>query len=363
MIFLLKILALMVLSTYVQSKETTKVWKSIKLNEKMVYDCVEIYKQPSLNHPLLRNHKIQMKPSFPMTKSKNKVGSRRIRKTIECPNGTVPILRDTKEYVTNAQYQAKKHFNPLTLESHGTHFAGARLQMQDKGPYTAVASWISVHDLNISRDQLSYGHMYAGSRINNEDNFIQIGWMINQRLFGDNRPWSYGFWKGAHGGGCFNAVCPGFIQVSTFVPLSEALVQAPEGKRNLAQTIQVDAKGNWWITDILYKKEDIGIGYWPKELFNLLGTGVNTVGVGGAVESSPSGKSPPMGNGNLPTNDDMHSARVKKLTTLTSRDKLFQYPDESDLEKVLDNDKCYGVKKGKQHLLIFGGPGGDNCGI
>ncbi|KAH0907510.1 hypothetical protein HID58_039337, partial [Brassica napus] len=80
-----------------QSREIVSNVKSSKLNERIIYDCVDIYKQPSLSHPLLKNHKIQ------------------------CPNGTVPILKNTKKYVANAQYWAERHFNPLTDESPGKH--------------------------------------------------------------------------------------------------------------------------------------------------------------------------------------------------------------------------------------------------
>lgn len=62
-----------------------------------------------------------MKPSFSLNKSKNQVGRKMYDKIIDCPNGTIPILRNTKEYVANAQYFAEKHLNPLTVESHGTH--------------------------------------------------------------------------------------------------------------------------------------------------------------------------------------------------------------------------------------------------
>lgn len=55
-------------------------------------------------------------------------------------------------------------------------FAGIRLQKD--GPYYGIAAWISVHDLNISRDQASYANMYVGNRVNNKENFIQVGWMV-----------------------------------------------------------------------------------------------------------------------------------------------------------------------------------------
>ena len=147
-----------------------------------------------------------MEPSFSSLKPKKQVKNKienRIR--VECPNGTVPILKNTKEYVTNAQYWAERHFNPLTDESHGKHvslmdylsykyvsykrvwfeygnlkIAGVREQGQ--GPYHGVAAWMTVHDLNISRDQASYANIYAGSVLNNKTNFIQTGWMVNFNL-------------------------------------------------------------------------------------------------------------------------------------------------------------------------------------
>ncbi|CAF1921087.1 unnamed protein product [Brassica oleracea] len=45
---------------------------------------------------------------------------------------------------------------------------------------------------------------------------------------------------------------------------------------------------------------ELDVGYWPKELFDILDSGANMVGVGGVVHSSPSGASPTMGNGKFP---------------------------------------------------------------
>ncbi|KAK0572116.1 hypothetical protein LWI29_026373 [Acer saccharum] len=35
-----------------------------------IIDCVDIYKQPAFDHPALRNHKIQMRPSFDLPTEK-----------------------------------------------------------------------------------------------------------------------------------------------------------------------------------------------------------------------------------------------------------------------------------------------------
>ncbi|XP_010423529.1 PREDICTED: uncharacterized protein LOC104708635 [Camelina sativa] len=361
--FVLKLVAFILIVYVAQSRETMRDLKSFKLNKNTIYDCVDIYKQPSLSHPLLKNHKIQLEPSFSIFKPKNqiKTGGER-KKIIECPSGTVPILRNTKEYVANAQYWTEKHFNPFTVESHGTHIAGVRSQGQ--GPYHGLAAWMSMHNLNISKDQASYASIYVGSGVNNKVNFIQAGWMVNPKLFGDGRTWSYGYWKGANGAGCYNTICRGFVQVSKTDVLSGPLPYDPKGELGIYFSIIQDKEsGNWWIADVNYTEADKQIGYWPKELFDLISNSVDMIGVGGIVQASPSGVSPPMGNGHLPTEDDNASARVRKLEILDSNFEI-QESGKYKLEKLLDNDKCYGLKGGKKPILFtYGGPGGASCGI
>lgn len=63
-----------------------------------------------------------MEPSFSISKPENKTKKEnKCKNIIKCPKGTVPILRNTKEYVENAQYWEEKHFNPLTVRSPGLH--------------------------------------------------------------------------------------------------------------------------------------------------------------------------------------------------------------------------------------------------
>ena len=122
--------------------------------------------------------------------------------------------------------------------------------------------------------------------------------------------------------------------------------------------------GHWWVTDIEEgDKPDIHIGYWPKELFDLMGDGANILGIGGAVQSSSSGVSPPMGNGHLPTKKDMDSARVSEFLYRYENSDFKNYYQYSKLDKLLDSEKCYGLKKGDDYFFTFGGPGGNSCGI
>ena len=86
------------------------------------------------------------------------------------------------------------------------------------------------------------------------------------------------------------------------------------------------------------------IGYWPKELFNLLDNGANMVGAGGVVQASPSGSSPPMGNGILPNVGPQDSGvftNIKVLNSNYQQRKMDSFP----IESLVDSVKCYHYKK------------------
>uniref|UniRef100_A0A0E0K6A0 Neprosin PEP catalytic domain-containing protein n=1 Tax=Oryza punctata TaxID=4537 RepID=A0A0E0K6A0_ORYPU len=81
-----------------------QVNRTIQVEDGDVYDCVDVNLQPTFKHPMLKDHKIQMEPSsFPIgldIQSPLEVAfSQAQLSTINCPIGTVPILRnnvDTK---------------------------------------------------------------------------------------------------------------------------------------------------------------------------------------------------------------------------------------------------------------------------
>ncbi|OAO93784.1 hypothetical protein AXX17_AT5G25330 [Arabidopsis thaliana] len=156
----------------VRSDQTLPL-RSFKLSENATYDCVDIFKQPGLNHPFLQNHTIQMKPSISRDELRNHVGNNKsYSKKTGCPDGTVPILRNSNEYNTKAQLFAEKYFHPLSTHKSGAHIAGVRSRA---GPYHGVEAWFNGYKLNVGRYQISYTQIFIGSRLNNQDNFIQAG--------------------------------------------------------------------------------------------------------------------------------------------------------------------------------------------
>ncbi|CAL9241666.1 unnamed protein product [Arabidopsis halleri] len=368
MALIMNLIPLLFSAALVRSDQSMLPLRSFKISENVTYDCIDIYKQPGLDHPLLKNHTIQMKPSVSRFEFKNQTGNNKTyKKEFECPHGTVPILRNSKEYITNAQFFAEKYFHPLSGDRPGTHIVGVR---SSNGPFRGIEAWFNGYTLNISKEQASYSQIYIGSGLNNEVNFIQAGYMINPSVFGDGRVWSYGFWQGKDGKGCYNTACPGFVQVSHEVPLVEPYDLKPGVPVWLRCSIHQDKQtGNWWIT--LLSKPNVDIGYWPKELFNLLNNGANLVGVGGVVQASRSGSSPPMGTGKFPIGGRRESAMFTNIEALNSnyeQRKIDSFP----IEKLIDSPSCYGLRIGKvkpfhRTLLGFffnyGGPGGNSCGV
>ncbi|EFH48419.1 hypothetical protein ARALYDRAFT_351553 [Arabidopsis lyrata subsp. lyrata] len=269
----LNLLHLLFVAALVRSDQNTLPLRSFKISENAKYDCVDIFKQPGLNHPLLQNHTIQI--------------------------------------------------------------AGVRSRA---GPFHGVEAWYDGYALNVGRYQISYSQIFIGSRLNNQNNFIQAGYIINPGFFRTGQLWTYAFWKGKDGKGCYNTAFDGFIQVSRKFPIVQPIDLKPGvpdwSRWSIHQKLVAYSISNG-------PNEDIG--YWSKELFNLIDNGATTVGVGGAVQASGSGESPPMGNGNFPVGGRLDSALVTNIEVLDSNynnRKMNSFPTEI----MVYSPKCYGVR-------------------
>ncbi|KAF2563807.1 hypothetical protein F2Q70_00018064 [Brassica cretica] len=372
MALIVNLVPLLFSAALVYSDQSKVPLKSFKISENVIYDCIDIYKQPGLDHPLLRNHKIQMKPSFSPHDSTNQTGNNATYKTkIACPYGTVPILRNTKEFNTNAQIFAEKYLNPILADGLDplTHIAGVR---SEPGPYRGVQAFFNAYNLDLRDDEASYNQIYIGSGLNNEANFVMTGLMINPSLYGNDSVWTFGFWQGKDGKGCYNTGCPGFVQLSPRNPIAFPLGMKPLEAGNIHPFIHQDKQtGNWWLSTLGYNLFKVDIGYWPKELFNLMDNGGNIVGAGGVVHASPFGSSPAMGHGQfpkqpVPSDGSPTFSDVKVMNSKYESHRMDYFP----IEKLLDSPQCYGIEIGinepphHDHRGFFfdvGGPGGNTC--
>ncbi|KAF3551991.1 hypothetical protein DY000_02002438 [Brassica cretica] len=142
------------------------------------FDCVDIYKQPAFQHPLLKHHKIQF--------------------------ATIETVLD------------------------GSIYRGAQAN-------------ISLHSLNLQENQYSKSQIWLENGPRNELNSIQVGWAVHPRLYGDTRTRFTMYWTlkpslaislspsivscllilfsicqadGYKNSGCYNIQCPGFVIVT-----------------------------------------------------------------------------------------------------------------------------------------------------
>ncbi|CAN6850283.1 unnamed protein product [Brassica oleracea] len=307
MSLVMNLLSLLLSTAIVYSNQSTMPLRSFKMSENVTYDCIDIHKQPGLNHPYLKTHKIQI--------------------------------------------------------------AGVR---SSSGPFRGVKAYFSAYKLNVGKDQVSYSQIYVGNGLGSQVNYISAGWIISPGLYGDQRVWTFGFWKGKDGKGCYNTACSGFVQVSKVVPIVQPNDLKPGVPGFLDYFIHQDKNtGNWWITRFLKGAPSVDIGYWPKELFNLLDNGANIAGVGGVVQASRSGSSPPMGNGNFPNGGHLDSAIFTNIEVLNSNYEQCKM-NSFHIDYLVDSGKCYVLRGGKKRFFYknpfgfyfnYGGPGGNSCGV
>ncbi|KAH0688457.1 hypothetical protein KY284_019010 [Solanum tuberosum] len=222
--------------------------KTIKTNDGDVYDCVDFYKQPAFDHPLLQNHDFhpEMKPTLSKSRIDAKASSfeRPSKIGLEgdgCPSGTVPIKRVTKEDLIrhhHMQGMDKSHRN-----GHGNNITNSKasFSLDDVNPYQYAETQIPSSDrniilgggmittihapINVQKDQ------FSGARVRLEaglSDAIEVGWIVHPTLNGDNKPRLYAKFE-AGSAGCFNTLCSGFVLVDTDIPLGMPLVPSRIG--------------------------------------------------------------------------------------------------------------------------------------
>ncbi|ESQ38315.1 hypothetical protein EUTSA_v10029495mg, partial [Eutrema salsugineum] len=231
-----------------------------------IYDCIDFYKQPAFDHPLLKNHNFhpQMKPSNVNRPEKIENEEERERrrndktksvtlKGVGCPRGTVPIRRTTKEdlirqKVFNQMFDSNIH--PQTDSEPGLHYAGGRVRPEwiKKNIGGADAHFALYQTPYVNQLQFSSGLI----KVSNGTDFIKAGWTVQHCI--------HSFKKS--------------ISISEYDPFN----------------------GNWWL-NLGDKDKEQNIGFWPSRIFTDLAYNADDVFWGGELFTIPNSKSSPMGNG------------------------------------------------------------------
>ncbi|KAI3917373.1 hypothetical protein MKW98_027292 [Papaver atlanticum] len=342
-----------------------------------VIDCIYIYKQPAFDNPLLKDHKIQMSPRSISgeTRSKNVSASSIFYglQREQCPSGTVPIRRVTREDLVNAKFFAMKveQIHANGFPNIGARFVYAAEVIRGKKYFGGAAS-MSIHNLTVDPDQFSTSQIWiVNSTTGDQMNGIQFGIMKNPSVVGGNLPRLFGFWirDGHHVAGCYNMECHGFIQTNPSVFIGQPFVQSSVyGQRSYDVHIMVyraHDTGHWWLRMGATAETSENVGYWPNEIFTLLRASASVVRYGGYVGSLIQASTPPMGNGFLPQLQDYDT---------TAYMRLMKYVNEAGASVDLNSHsvrtnngtvpQCYNIMFAGQiggdwgNTIVYGGPGG-----
>ncbi|GMI84505.1 hypothetical protein like AT5G18460 [Hibiscus trionum] len=359
-----------------------------------IIDCVHKKKQPALDHPLLKNHKIQrIAPEMPKVKMLKRDEEKRDSKRNEgedlawqmwhrngtrCPKGTVPIRRSTTHDVLRAKslfHFGKKQptiINPTSrradapdVVSGGGHEHAIAYTGTSQEVYGAKAT-INVWDpaiQEVNEFSLSQIWVLSGSFDGSDLNSIEAGWQVSPELYGDSRPRLFTYWTSDsyQATGCYNLLCSGFVQTNSRIAIGAAISPVSQYAANqydITILIWKDPKlGNWWMGF----GDDNLVGYWPAELFTHLADHATMVEWGGeVVNSRANGKhtSTEMGSGHFAEDGFGKASYFRNLEIVDADNSLSSIHDISILA---ENTNCYNIKNSYNNewgtYFYYGGPG------
>ncbi|KAE8684228.1 translational activator GCN1-like [Hibiscus syriacus] len=354
-----------------------------------IIDCVHKRKQPALDHPLLKSHKIQrVPPEMPKVKRMKqneasvKGASRQWqtwhRNGTRCPKGTVPIRRSSVHDVLRAKSlfhfgkkqrrlvdPARRRADAPDIVSGNGHEHAIAYTGTTQEFYGARAT-INVWDPSIeevNEFSLSQIWVLSGSLDGPDLNSIEAGWQVSPELYGDSRPRLFTYWTtdSYQATGCYNLLCAGFVQTNSRVAIGASISpisQYAANQYDITILIWKDPKlGNWWIGF----GDSTLIGYWPAELFTHLADHAAMVEWGGeVVNSRAKGQhtSTQMGSGQFPGDGFGKSSYFRNLEVVDADNSLTSVRDISTLA---ENTNCYNIKSSNSNewgtFFYYGGPG------
>ncbi|XP_047334964.1 uncharacterized protein LOC124938545 [Impatiens glandulifera] len=362
--------------------------KSIKSPDGDIIDCVHISNQPAFDHPLLQNHKIQLRPNnHPegLLRKNEAVITNSISQLWQlkgnCPEGTIPVRRTKrsdvirassiknygkkkkKKHKVSAKFSAPNTLITLTGHQHaiayveGDEYYGAKATMNVWGPDIQQPNEFSLSQLWI----------LAGS-FASDLNSIEAGWQVSPDLYGDNNTRLFTYWTSDayESTGCYNLLCSGFVQINNEIALGATIfpISSYHGSQyDIDILVWKDPdESNWW----MQFGDDHVIGYWPGFLFSYLTESASMIEWGGEVVNSESDgehTTTQMGSGHFPQEGFGKASYFRNIQIVDSNNN-FRLP--TDLSIFTEQPKCYDAHLGNSGpwgtYFYYGGPGRNpNC--
>ncbi|KAK7256947.1 hypothetical protein RIF29_30563 [Crotalaria pallida] len=348
--------------------------KTIQTSFGHIVDCIDINKQLAFDNPLLKNHKIQLQPSFQVARTTINEGQRSARlsssigiEKVSCPRGTVPARRRKKDDLIHAK-QLSKITGMLTKDIPGSY--GAAVKLNPGGTYYGIKGIIDTYNpIVASKEQMTGAFIYLSNGPPDVANSIITGWQDTDEVYpeihGDIKTHFFIAWADKNtSAGCYNLQCPGFVQTDKSIYIDSPVINTStyDGPQfDISLSIYLDpTTNNWWV-----RLQETDLGYFPAALFSDMSS-ANEGGWYGKTMTVVGNPSPPMGSGHLPDNNIRHSCYIRQMA--------FQDQSRGDIGPEFqlvsiyrDNPSCYDVQydgyedKSLGYAMLFGGPGG-YCG-
>ncbi|KAG7014200.1 hypothetical protein SDJN02_24375, partial [Cucurbita argyrosperma subsp. argyrosperma] len=360
--------------------------KSIKSPDGDVIDCVHMAHQPAFDHPLLRNHTIQMRPNFHPEGvfSDSKVTSKASITQLwhlkgRCPEGTIPIRRTKRDDILRASsvesYGKKRAHATVKPSSIDIDFNGQNghqhaITYVEGGQYYGAKATMNVWSPKIEQtNEFSLSQIWIlGGTFGEDLNSIEAGWQVSPDLYGDNNTRLFTYWTSDayQATGCYNLLCSGFVQINNDIAMGASIypISSYKGSQyDISLLIWKDPKeGNWWMQ---FGNSHV-LGYWPAFLFSYLTDSASMIEWGGeVVNSEPDGQhtSTQMGSGHFPDQGFANAAYFRNIQIVGGSNNL-RAPE--DIATFTEQPSCYDVQTGKSddwgNYFFYGGPGRNpNC--
>ncbi|XP_068655252.1 protein neprosin-like [Aristolochia californica] len=354
---------------------------TIETEDGDIFDCVDIYKQPALDHPALRDHIIQMEPASVPDGINIEPSSYITMKTGlpdgGCPVGTVPIIRMQMEELLKAgsvsnlmNKYGRSGYSPDQLKVADHQYATASLTTQAGGSYKGTQVSINVWNPPVKRGEtFSLAQLWVVNGQGQNLNTIEAGWNVYPGLYGDSATHLFVYWTADNykKTGCYNLKCAGFVQVSrTITPGMRLPKISKSGGTQEDISLRVfwdEGTKRWWLGyHETQSSTFINVGYWPGSLFKALVRFSNRIDWGGEVVGDTTGTYPPMGSGRFPAEGFRKAAYFKQIKYIDRNLTLRNAPN--NIAKLQTRPKCYKIEdKGTGsaqfgRYFFFGGPGG-----
>ncbi|KAG6525981.1 hypothetical protein ZIOFF_015955 [Zingiber officinale] len=351
--------------------------RSIESPDGDTIDCVPRHRQPALDHPLLKDHKIQRAAERPKAASSG--GSAASRRAWQawhhaghCPRGTVPIRRSRVDDALRAK--SLFHFGKKPAAPPLARRADAPDVVSGNGHEVSL---LLPDSFNQSLD--GNGEFYgAKATINVWDPSVQgNNDQVSPELYGDSRPRLFTYWTNDayQATGCYNLLCSGFVQTNNKIAIGASIspVSSFNGSQyDITILIWKDPKlGNWWMG----LGDGALVGYWPAELFSHLSEHATMVEWGGEVVNlRPDGAhtATQMGSGGFAAAGFARASYFRNLEVVDADNTL---ASAGAVATLAENSNCYDIRSfagagdddddahdGWGTHFYFGGPGnGPRC--